>query len=109
MHRPQFSRAPFLPKPGSPSTLHAHNLPLLMLRNYQRIVFAVYLIAAGIFLASCDAPESVSTAQHASVEIEARVDSPIADMTRAEQIGKMTQAAMTGGKDATDDGDDLPR
>src|SRR5690625_6660383 len=89
MHRPQFSRAPFLPKPGSPSTLHAHNLPLLMLRNYQRIVFAVYLIAAGIFLASCDAPESVSTAQLASVDIDARVDSLIADMRSEEHTSEL--------------------
>src|SRR5690625_7296780 len=102
MHSPQFSRAPFLPKPGSPSTLHAHNLPLLMLRNYQRIVFAVYLIAAAIFLASCDAPESVSTAPLASVDIDARVDSLIADMTLPEQIGPWQQGELNGHKDPDD-------
>lgn len=73
-----------------------------MLRNYQRIVFAVYLIGAGIFLAACDAPESVSTAQLASVDIDARVDSLIADMTLAEKIGQMTQAEITGLKDPDD-------
>ena len=77
-------------------------MPLLMLRKYQRIVLAVYLIAAGIFLAACDAPESVSTAQFASVDIDARVDSLIADMTLAEKIGQMTQAEITGLKDPDD-------